>query len=204
MIVFRTVSGRRIDLASPTIDDVDVADIACGLSKLCRFTGQLRQFYSVAQHALLVSDLVDAPLQFAALHHDDSEAYLNDMSRNLKHSPHLAGYRRIEQQWTHVIEIALGLDTLTPAQRAHIKAADDLVAIFERSVLRNGYHWRPHDDIPDALAEGYVSGQVDHLLALARRCPVWWFQRPFFCLPPDAAEQLFLARHATSSKGLLV
>lgn len=198
MISFRLVNGRRIDLSSPTIEDVDVPSIACGLSKICRFTGQLRDFYSVAQHAILVASLVDRPLRFAALHHDDSEAFLNDMSRNLKHSPWLAGYRKLEEQWSHVIDVALRCDDLTPEARRQIKTADDLVAIFERSVLRNQYHWRPYDDIPQALAEGYVANpeRADALMAMSGRMSMDIFQRPFVCLNPAQAEAAFLAKHA--------
>jgi hypothetical protein len=66
-------------ISTPKPDDIDVRVIACGLSKICRFTGQLRDFYSVAQHAMMVAELVDPHLRFATLHHDDSEAYLNDI-----------------------------------------------------------------------------------------------------------------------------
>ncbi len=196
MISFRLVNGRRIDLANPCCDDVDVAAIACGLSKICRFTGQLRDFYSVAQHAMMVAELVEPRLRFAALHHDDSEAFLNDLSRNLKHSDYLAGYRKLEERWSFVIEAALGID-LTPGERKQIKAADDLLAILERVVLRDRRIWNAEQHIDESLNDGFVSGHErrETIVRLAQRIPEEWLDFYFQTLSPDVAEKKFLERH---------
>lgn len=195
MISFRLVTGLRIDLANPTIADVELVSIACGLSKICRFTGQLRHFYSVAQHAMMVAELVDRPLKFAALHHDDSEAFLNDLSRNLKHSDYLTGYRTLEAIWTSVIERALGIDGLEPWQRQHIKAADDLMAIFERVVMRERRTWDASYHVAESLADGFVGKPERHelIMQMAERIPPsWLFFRTF---DPPEAERLFLDLH---------
>lgn len=80
-----TRSGRKFDLAAPTADMVDPADIAHSLSMQCRFNGHTNRFYSVAQHCYLVADLVPAEHQLAALLHDAAEAYVGDLVRPLKH-----------------------------------------------------------------------------------------------------------------------
>ncbi|WP_043309536.1 phosphohydrolase [Pseudomonas sp. ML96] len=79
-----TRSGRKFDLAAPTPDMVDPADIAHSLSMQCRFNGHTNRFYSVAQHCCLVSNLVPAEHQLAALLHDATEAYVGDLVRPLK------------------------------------------------------------------------------------------------------------------------
>ena len=81
-----TRSGRKFDLAQPTAAMVDIADITHSLSMQCRFNGHTSQFYSVAQHCMLVADLVPAEHQLAALLHDATEAYVGDLVRPLKQS----------------------------------------------------------------------------------------------------------------------
>ena len=50
-----TYSGKRFYILDPRPQDVDIVDIAHALSLLTRFTGHTREFYSVAQHSVLVS-----------------------------------------------------------------------------------------------------------------------------------------------------
>ena len=84
-----TASGVRLDLDDPRPDDITLSDVAAALSKTCRFGAQARSFYSVAQHAVLVADLVEdaghPELALAALHHDSHEAYACDLATPLKH-----------------------------------------------------------------------------------------------------------------------
>src|SRR5690606_2723306 len=81
-----TRSGRKFDLANPTADMVDTADLAHSLSMQCRFNGHTSSFYSVAQHCLLVAELVPEEHKLAALLHDATEAYVGDLVRPLKES----------------------------------------------------------------------------------------------------------------------
>ena len=52
----RMLSGRRLDLLDPTPMDIEIEDIAHGLSFVARWNGQTHgDFpYSVAEHSLLV------------------------------------------------------------------------------------------------------------------------------------------------------
>jgi 5'-deoxynucleotidase YfbR-like HD superfamily hydrolase len=77
-----TFTGRKFWPLDPSPDDVDVQDIAHALSNMCRWTGHIREFYSVAQHACMVADLVSSfgkQHALAGLHHDSAEAYLSDI-----------------------------------------------------------------------------------------------------------------------------
>ena len=83
-----TISGQVIDLLNPHHLTIDIYDIARGLANKGHFGGHSPQFFSIAQHSLLVESLMDydaAPeLKMAALLHDATEAYLPDMPGPLK------------------------------------------------------------------------------------------------------------------------
>ena len=86
----QTVSGRFVNPFDPDPEQIDIDDIARALANVCRFGGHTRHFYSVAQHSVIVSRLVeerggDIEDTFAALMHDASEAYLGDMPHPIKH-----------------------------------------------------------------------------------------------------------------------
>jgi uncharacterized protein len=84
MLILDTVSGRKLDLDDPKPDQICLEDIASALSKVCRFGAQPKRFYSVAQHAVHVSRMVEdggrPDLALAALHHDSHEATLPSFS----------------------------------------------------------------------------------------------------------------------------
>ena len=90
----QTVSGRRVNPLDPSPADIDVHDIAVALSNQCRFGGHTRRYYSVAQHACIVSDQMlergsSAHDALWGLLHDASEAYLVDLPHPLKHRSEL-------------------------------------------------------------------------------------------------------------------
>ena len=81
-----TFTGKKFYFDHIDPDQICIADIAHALSMLCRFTGHVHQFYSVAQHSLLVDQQINGPphLHLAALLHDAAEAYVNDLATPLK------------------------------------------------------------------------------------------------------------------------
>ena len=102
-----TRSGRHVTLMNPDPEEIDIADIARGLSLECRFSGQCLDFYSVAQHSVLVSRIVTKEYALEALLHDASEAFIKDMPSPLKKL--LPEYRRIERTLERVIRRKFGL-----------------------------------------------------------------------------------------------
>lgn len=79
-LYIETASGKRFFIARP---EFDISDISHALAHQCRYTGHTKQFYSVAEHSVLVSRLVE-DLQlgdpFEGLMHDAAEAYLADIA----------------------------------------------------------------------------------------------------------------------------
>ena len=99
-------SGRAVYPLDMRPEDIHIEDIAASLSRICRFNGHLRhdvEHYSVAQHSVHVSHLVDPFFAREALLHDATEAYVGDMVRPLKVD--LADYNEIERRvWIAVAE----------------------------------------------------------------------------------------------------
>lgn len=131
-----TASGRKVKPAELEPADVCIEDIAHHLSHLCRFTGASRVFYSVAEHSLLVAQIVaeaapDEPrTQLAALLHDATEAYLTDLATPVKAL--LPGYRIMESMAWLAISQAFDVPIAMPDA---VKRADLLALAVERRDL---------------------------------------------------------------------
>lgn len=102
-----TVSGRFFDILKPEDYEFDIDEIATALSNICRYTGHVNKFYSVAEHSVLVSRLVPSRLALAGLLHDASEAFVGDVSSPLKKL--LPEYKRIEERVQEAIADQFGL-----------------------------------------------------------------------------------------------
>lgn len=77
-------SGKKFWTLDPKPEEVDINDIAHSLALQCRFNGHTNSFYSIAQHSVLVSKIVNPKQAFAGLFHDASEAYTGDLISPLK------------------------------------------------------------------------------------------------------------------------
>lgn len=102
-------SKRHVDVLRPKISDVDIEDIAFGLSVMPRFNGQTKEPYSVATHCVLAYKIacnlgLGAKTRLAALLHDAHEAYIGDQIRPIKKRDHF--FESLEHVWQHVISAA--------------------------------------------------------------------------------------------------
>lgn len=125
-----TYLGNRFYPLEPRIEQVSIEDIAHGLAFQCRFNGQTCDFYSVAQHSLIVADLVPESHRLAALLHDAGEAYLGDMVKPLKNL--MPDFSRIEDQVTDIIAKTFKISF---ADYAPIKRADLIALATEKRDL---------------------------------------------------------------------
>lgn len=106
-----TYSGKRIFPLDLKEADIDIVDIAHHLAMICRYGGATSQHYSVAQHCVLMSEIVNPENSKQALLHDAPEYVLGDIVRPLKNTDSFGkGYRRYEEKVWKVIAKKYDLD----------------------------------------------------------------------------------------------
>src|SRR3954462_5017501 len=126
-------SGAWFDFCAPASSDFTIEDIAHGLSNICRYSGQCKSFYSVAEHSILVSETA-VGFEFEALLHDAAEAFLGDITRPLKQM--LPDFKRIEAAVQDAVLKRFGLAHPLPPQ---IKEADlRVLAAEQRQIMPPG------------------------------------------------------------------
>ena len=140
----RMLSGRRLDLLDPTPMDIEIADIAHGLSFVARWNGQTQgdYAYSVAEHSILVDDLFNRLVpdaarveRLAALLHDAPEYVIGDMISPVKAAIG-SDYGELEDRLSAAIHLRFGLTARLPqALKRRIKQADKVSAWLEATQI---------------------------------------------------------------------
>jgi 5'-nucleotidase len=140
----RMLSGRRLDLLDPSPLDIEVEDIAHGLARVARWNGQTSgdTAFSVAQHSLLVDDIVGtlqpgmgAPGRLSAVLHDAAEYVIGDLITPFK-SAVGPDYKVLEKRLMTAIRLRFGLAPEEPEDlKTLIKRADRIAAYLEATQL---------------------------------------------------------------------
>ncbi len=186
----RMLSGRRLDLLDPSPLDIEIEDIAQGLSRVARWNGQTSGdwAFTVAQHSLLVEQIVAAfrPLlparwRLASLLHDAAEYVLGDLITPFK-AQIGPGYKALEKRLLAAVHLRFGLPAQPPQQVVElIKRADRAAAYFEATALA-----------------GFGEAEAVRFFGRPRG-----LTRPTLAaLPPDEAKARFVSRFERLSEAL--
>lgn len=145
----QTYTGRQFWPLDPRSEDVEIDDIAHALAMLCRFNGHTLEFYSVAQHSVIVSQTVAADHALWGLLHDAAEAYIGDMVRPLKHDPQWVGddFMLAEQGIQMAIARKFGMRPWMPTEIADADARV-LAAEARDMVAEPPADWELPDHLP--------------------------------------------------------
>lgn len=156
--------------------EFNIEDIGHALGMLCRYTGHVRSFYSVAEHSMLVAGImatVTGGDPFEGLMHDAAEAYLTDIATPWKVL--LPDYASVTKR----IEVPLRTYFGVPVSKTDECRKADLLALFiEANQLMEDRGVSYHDPLgvrPEALQ--LVAG--DHMAAPGKKFRTHSFEPAF-------------------------
>ena len=135
-------SGQLINPYNLKREDFDPRIIAQTLSRVCRFWSQTSEFYSVAQHCLIMESLFDDEnLKKWAMIHEVFEGLTGmDVPTPIKHSPQMESYRVAEDR---ALEQAAETFNLEPPMPQKVKMMDKRLMVTEalRFMNTTNYNW---------------------------------------------------------------
>lgn len=181
-----TATGRRF-YALADEPEIVLEDIAAALSKVCRYGGHCKRFYSVAEHSVLVSRIMEHrhlgdPME--GLLHDATEAYLSDIVGPFKQL--LPDYMALEAKLEAAVRRKFGLP---PDKTAGCKEADLTALMVEGRTLL--------PERGDSMIQGGIPAEfgakADRWIAYDGHGVSCWY--------PKGAEQSFLLRHYRITQG---
>lgn len=166
--------GQYYDLLRPAEMEYDIETIAHALANICRYTGHVTRFYSVAEHCVLVSKAITPKYAMEGLLHDASEAYVGDVSSPLKKL--LPEYQKIEDGIQEAIAKRFNLVYPFPDD---VHQADKRLYWAERATVAPGIDTLWHQELR-ASRKVTPSGMT-----------------------PVMAKRMFLARYKELTNGVL-
>lgn len=134
-----TASGQMMDMRTPRPAAVMAGDIAHHLAQINRFNGAAVRPYSVAEHSLLVLEIVermfvtDVHGKLFALMHDAHEAYTQDVTTPAKDE--VEGWRVFEGRFERIVRTAFALHTAALTHAEVTRKADLIALATERAQL---------------------------------------------------------------------
>jgi len=149
----RTFTGTDFTVFDPKPEQIFIEDIAHALSQLCRYGGHCDPFYSVAQHSIIASYLIEPKFALDALCHDFSEAYIMDLPRPIKYQ--IPEFINIENKIYEVIAQKFNLTFPIPEE----------VHIIDNDMIK--YEWdffmskKPNEKFKDFYQEYFKKTTIE-------------------------------------------
>ncbi|MCV2423380.1 hypothetical protein LNV47_22590 [Paucibacter sp. DJ4R-1] len=151
-------NGQSLALRAPDYADLDIASVAHALAQINRFTGHACRPYSVAEHSLLVSEIIAQAgggilAQLAGLMHDAHEIICGDctspmkaemrqlaaaqafVSTELPHARTFSQFDRVERAAEAAVRTAFRLHDAAKLYAADVRHADLVALATERRDL---------------------------------------------------------------------
>lgn len=167
-----TAGGDELDLRHPAAGHMTAWTIAWSLAQINRFNGHALRPYSVAEHSLLVCEIVEREYgggiqcQFAALMHDAHEAFSGDMHTPGKREIGV-GWGHWESRWSRLVARTFSMQTAALVHRDIVHLADLRALATEK---RDLVHPTP---TPWAVLEGVEPVDWVDLYTPERRAMSW-------------------------------
>lgn len=152
---FRTITGIKFNILNPISDMIMPEDIARGLAHKPHFSGFSPQFFSIAEHSLIVCEFYemcnpgDYLGQLQALLHDASEAYIGDMIKPIKNL--LPNFVLIENKIQNTIYTKYNIDP--DVRKAKVKEIDNHIQDIEADAF---YHYDYLDDLKKNVTDKWI------------------------------------------------
>jgi hypothetical protein len=142
----QTHSGKRVDYLEPTIEQIDINDIAVHLSREGRFANATNFHYTVGQNAIYMCELAPLELKLEALLDDAEEAYTRDVPKPMKNCMEFlinqtfngtitSPFNIVAENIKRIIRIKFALRNLNQANKLILKDLDNQLAITEDKQL---------------------------------------------------------------------
>jgi len=200
--VMETFKGKGVNLALPTVADIDIYDIAHSLAYTYRYGGHADPGISVAEHSIAaefyahhILGVKDPITRMAVFMHDAHEAYWGDQIRPWKQvaeelAPELKEQEKflikIVESYIHPLFPSL----MTPETRNIVKKVDLVMMAIEAHVAlpSKGEHWSAIK-----MSQDEIRGEINKMLEDG-------FYRFPMCLEPKQSSQKFVNRFQTLLK----
>jgi len=174
-----TTAAGKFSLLTPSPKDVNWLVVTNAISKICRFAGNTRGHYSVAEHSVRLADAIaraggNRAEQLQALVHDAHEAYCGDVTRPMRRAIQALDFKAfkvwedIERRCQKAVFQAAGCDTSLTDRVDHF---DAMLGDAEATLLLGCERSDVSQFIWDAMGGGESIGWD------AERASVLWLDR---------------------------